>query len=395
MRPDAERAHHDLIDRLIAGGALWSAALIDAFRATPRLLFLDRVWLHSESTWLLVDPAHPTMEALRAVYSDRALTTHLAGEGGVAVSSSSQPSLMAQMLEDLRLQRDLRVLEIGAGTGYNAALLAHVVGSVVSLDVDAEVLADAQRHLEALPDRDVLLYHGDGREGYPAAAPFDRIQVTAATPDLEPAWLEQLAPDGLVMAPLDVAPGLSFLVCGTARRGVFDGRLTRAAYFLPLRDEAASGRAAGSSDMIPPPDRLQAVASPWARWPERRQAVRRDFLPALGFLGWLHGLTLAHGNLPEGGTGFGVADLVQGSACWMGWNEWRVTGTEGHALGQRLWRTFLDNGGPGPTEYRLRAARHGTGLRVSTEAQIGFRRDGVRCERVWELIEPRDRPEEW
>ena len=65
-------------------------------------------------------------------------------------------------------------------------------GLVTSIDVDRRVLAEAQEHLRAFPDRPVELLHSDGREGHPAGAPFDRIVVTAATPDLEPAWLRQL-----------------------------------------------------------------------------------------------------------------------------------------------------------------------------------------------------------
>jgi protein-L-isoaspartate(D-aspartate) O-methyltransferase len=410
VRPEAEAAHHDLIDRLIARGALWSSALLAAFRATPRQFFLDRIYRPGESTRLDVDLDAPSADALRLIYSDRALTTRLAdrADNAVPISSSSQPSLMAQMLEDLSLRPGLRVLEIGAGTGYNAALLAHVVGRVISIDVDRAVLEGARRHLEAFPDRAVELHQADGRLGYPRAAPFDRIQVTAATPDLEPAWLEQLAPGGLLMAPLDVAPGLSFLVQGSVRGGEFHGRLTRPAYFMPLRDEEKpdlgenapaeappeeSGRTE-PTPVLPPPERLTAVPAPWAPWEERRPGQRRDFLPALAFLGWLQGLTLAQASLPEGRVGYGLADLVRGNACWMGWREWRISGNEGQALGQRLWRDFLDAGGPGPTEFRLRAVPLKKGLKPIAGTRLGYRRDGVRCARVWELIEPRERGED-
>src|SRR5262245_19522920 len=142
-----EQAHHELVDRLVARGALWSAPLMAAFRATPRQLFLDRLYNHRDSSWRAIDSVAPTEEEERLIYSDRAVTTRLsaaaAGEQPVAISSSSQPSLMAQMLEDLQLVRGQRVLEVGAGTGYNAALLAHVVGPVVSIDIDRDVLADA------------------------------------------------------------------------------------------------------------------------------------------------------------------------------------------------------------------------------------------------------------
>src|SRR3954468_2675389 len=128
----ADAANQDMVDQLIARAALRSAALTAAFRATPRHLFLDRIWQHRDGRWREIDPANPAEEDLRVLFSDRALTTRVLspgpGEAPVAISSSSQPSLMAQMLEDLALEAGQRVLEVGAGTGYNAALLAHVVG---------------------------------------------------------------------------------------------------------------------------------------------------------------------------------------------------------------------------------------------------------------------------
>jgi protein-L-isoaspartate(D-aspartate) O-methyltransferase len=409
--PTAEDVHQDMVDRLIARGALWSMPLIASFRATPRHLFLDQVYHHREGGWRVFSPDALTDDDLRLIYSDRALTTRLSAsardpaqppqEGdAVAISSSSQPSLMAQMLEDLRLHRGQRLLEVGAGTGYNAALLAHVLGTdphggalVFSIDVDREVLDGARRHLSVLPDRAVELYHCDGREGFPAAAPFDRIQATAATPDLEPAWLEQIAPGGLVQAPLDLAPGLAYVVQGEARAGLFTGGLTRPAYFMPLRDENEAGRDRNApSSPLPAPERLQAVPAPWASWNDRRPgAEQADFLPALAFLAWLEGLTLGYATCPDGRAGHGVVDLVAGQACWMGSYEWRVSGKGGHEMGLRLWRGWLDLGGPRPEEWRLRAAFHGDRLREQKEARAAFRRQGERCAQLWELIDPRPR----
>src|SRR2546425_378070 len=109
----AEQANRRLVDQLIARGALWSAALIDAFRATPRHLFLDRVFhLHREHGWREIDTTSLRRSELHLIYSDRALSTRLSeappGEAPVAISSSSQPSLMAQILEDLCLSPGLR-----------------------------------------------------------------------------------------------------------------------------------------------------------------------------------------------------------------------------------------------------------------------------------------------
>src|SRR5262245_37822478 len=191
MQPAAEQANQDMVDRLIAEGALWSRPLITAFRATPRHCFLDRVFQYQRkrNRWREVVTRDPGPEELAIVYADRALITHLSSAAssgpGTPISSSSQPSLMAQMLEDLELAPGQRMLEVGAGTGYNAALMAHVVGAglVTSVDVDRNVLSEAWDHLRGFADRGIDLKHADGRAGYREKAPFDRIMVTAATPD--------------------------------------------------------------------------------------------------------------------------------------------------------------------------------------------------------------------
>jgi protein-L-isoaspartate(D-aspartate) O-methyltransferase len=398
----AEEVHNDLVDRLIVRCSLWSPGLIAAFRATPRHLFLDQVYHHHSGGWRTLDPEQLDEDDLRLIASDRALTTHLSdagpGEQAVAISSSSQPSLMAQMLEDLRLEPGRRVLEIGAGTGYNAALLAHVVGAgpggfVVSIDVDREVLDSARRHLSALPDRCVELHHADGRLGFPSAAPFHRIQVTAATPDMEPAWLEQLVPGGLVQAPVDLAPGLAYVMQGVVHDGILTGGLTRPAYFMPLRDEGAAGRDRNAPEApLPGPERFQAVPAPWARWNERRTASEvDDFLPALAMLAWLEGLLLGYASCPDGRPGHAVVDLVRGQACWLGPNEWRISGKGGHEMGLRLWRQWLDLGGPRPEDWRLSLAADAEWLVMRAEARAAYRRQGARCAQMWDLVEPRER----
>lgn len=390
----ADAANQDLVDQLIARGALRSAPLIAAFRATPRHLFLDRIWQHREGQWRQIDPQAPQDDDLRTLYSDRALTTKVStpgpGEAPVSTSSSSQPSLMAQMLEDLDLSPGLRVLEIGAGTGYNAALLADVVGEVISIDVDREVLEDARRHLESFPDRQVRLFHGDGRVGWPAGAPFDRIQVTAATEDLEPAWLEQMEAGGLVQAPVDLAPGLAWIVQGSVRGETFRGRLTRAAYFMPLRDEGDPGRDRSvSTGPLPGPERLRSVPAPWAGWHERRTNVEAtDFLGGVAMLAWLEGHSLGYATCPDGRPGYGVGDLVRGEACWLGPYEWRISGKGGQELGHRLWRRWLDLGGPRPEDWHLSAAARAEALSASGAARVSFARQGPRCAQRWELSDP-------
>jgi protein-L-isoaspartate(D-aspartate) O-methyltransferase len=401
----AETAHHHLIDQLIGRGALWSGPLIEAFRSTPRHLFLDRVFCYQSARqdnepgrWREVCTKNPGRAELRLLYSDRALTTRLSASPGrvaVPISSSTQPSLMAQMLEDLHLRPGLRVLELGTGTGYNAALLARLAGRVVSVDVDREVLAEAAAHLRAFPDRKVQLHCGDGRQGFPAEAPFDRILVTAATPDVEPAWLEQLAPAGLLVAPLELAPGVAYLLRGTvtanAEGCAFEGHLTRPAYFMPLRGEADSGDDVGMATPLPPLEHLAACAAPWAEWVGRRSAGGPGLLPALAFLAWLEGYAVAGRTLADQRTFFAVADLAHDRVCWLGEEEWRTTGAAGRELGWRLWCRFLEAGGPWPTEFRLRAWPQGAAGEEMPGAALAFRRQGPRCDHLWELLEPRER----
>lgn len=141
-------------------------------------------------------------DGLEAVYRNEAIVTHRDGRG-MPVSSSSQPSIMAAMLDALALEPGHRVLEVGSGTGYNAALLAHVVGPsgrVVSVELDPELAARAEDALRpgAGP---VHVAVGDGRGGWPPGAPYDRIIVTASGPDVPRAWFDQLVEGGLVVVP--------------------------------------------------------------------------------------------------------------------------------------------------------------------------------------------------
>ncbi|HEY1860874.1 MAG TPA: methyltransferase domain-containing protein [Gemmataceae bacterium] len=392
----ADQANDAMVDRMIGQGMLWSPPLIAAFRSTPRHCFLDRVFIYQRKhdRWRAVVTQPPEGdELLRLVYADRALITkvHRPTSGGpdVPVSSSSQPSLMAQMLEDLRIRPGQRVLEIGAGTGYNAALLAQVAEPVFSIDVDRQVVEEATEHLRRFPDRHVEFRHGDGREGLPEEGPFDRIMVTAATPDLEPAWLRQTVDGGLVLAPLVLASGLAYIARGSVCAGVFEGRLTRTAWFLPLRGEQELGR---NQDAIALPlISSTTLAAPWADWIDSRRARLGwlSFLQAFAFFAWLRGSQIAYGTLRDGETAYGLRDGGGEALCWASSKDWTVTGDAGREWAEHLWRAFLDAGAPWPTEFRLRA---GLGPLPEPNGRECAIRRGTFCWQTWELIEPRDRP---
>lgn len=176
-----------LVDQLKRGGYIQSPEVEAAFRAVPRHLFL---------------PDTPLEEA----YADRAILVKL-DEDGQWISSSSQPAMMAIMLEQLNLAPGHRVLEIGAGSGYNAALIAHIVGEagqVISVDIDDDLVQTARTHLAAAGFERVRAECADGGFGYAEAAPYDRIILTVGAPDVLPAWVEQLKPDGRLVLPLSI-----------------------------------------------------------------------------------------------------------------------------------------------------------------------------------------------
>jgi protein-L-isoaspartate(D-aspartate) O-methyltransferase len=115
--------------------------------------------------------------------------------------------MMAIMLDQLGLEAGHRVLEIGTGSGYNAAVMSTVVGpqgQVISIDIDPELVARARASLAAAGYDRVTLLCADGGYGDPDDAPFDRIIVTAGAWDIAPAWLEQVAPGGLLVLPLSI-----------------------------------------------------------------------------------------------------------------------------------------------------------------------------------------------
>jgi protein-L-isoaspartate(D-aspartate) O-methyltransferase len=218
--PDAARTR--LVDELRDRGRLTSPAVEAAFRAVPRHVFL------------------PEMTVSQA-YQDEAFVIKT-GEDGLPVSSSSQPAIMAIMLEQLGVARGQRVLEIGTGTGYNAALLAHLVGpegSVVTADIDPDLVARARANLAAAGYPGVTVVCGDGGFGAPEHAPYDRIIVTAGASDLAPPWLAQLGPGGRIALPLSLR-GIQLCIALERSAGHWSSRAACRCGFIRMVGSLAS-----------------------------------------------------------------------------------------------------------------------------------------------------------
>jgi protein-L-isoaspartate(D-aspartate) O-methyltransferase len=180
------RLRAEMVAHLTERGGLSSPRVAAALAEVPRHVFVPGV-------------------ELSEAYADRAVVTRY--RDGVPASSASQPAIVAAMLEQLRPPAGGSVLEIGAGTGYNAALLSKLVGPsgrVVTVDIDPEVADEARSHLAEAGIANVEVICGDGALGWPGNAPYDGIIVTAGASDLAPAWVGQLAAHGRLVVPLSI-----------------------------------------------------------------------------------------------------------------------------------------------------------------------------------------------
>jgi protein-L-isoaspartate(D-aspartate) O-methyltransferase len=199
LMPEADdevaQLRNRLADELFAGRNHWagqpqgqnSGPVEAAFRQVSRHLFLPGVDIPN-------------------AYEDAAIVT-LREADGRPLSSSSQPLIMAIMLEQLGVSAGDNVLEIGAGTGFNAALLARIVGDtghVTTVDIDEEIVANAREHLRSAGSRNVTVAAGDGADGHAANAPYDRIILSVAAADIPQSWTDQLAPAGRLVLPLSL-----------------------------------------------------------------------------------------------------------------------------------------------------------------------------------------------
>jgi protein-L-isoaspartate(D-aspartate) O-methyltransferase len=180
-----------MVTEQIAARGVDHPLVLAAMRKVPRHLFVPEGWRES-------------------AYADCALPI---GEG----QTISQPYIVAFMTEALDPQPHHRVLDIGTGSGYQAAVLAEIVREVYTIEINPVLAEHARKLLEALGYRNIFCRVGDGNAGWPEAAPFDGVAVAAAAARVPPALIEQLAPGGRLIMPIG-SQGLQHLVLVTKER---------------------------------------------------------------------------------------------------------------------------------------------------------------------------------
>jgi len=207
---DFAAARRHMVDRLVREGYVRIPRVRDAFLAVPREKFVPQ-------------------EEREASYEDTPLPI---GSG----QTISAPSMIAIMLEEAQLELGDRVLEIGTGTGYHAALLATLVGArnVVSIERHASLASQARSSLAACGFVDVTVVVGDGSLGSPAGAPYDCILATAAAPRIPDAWPPQLSPRGRIVAPIGLRHGQVLVVATRRADGSLETREGTPCAFVPL-----------------------------------------------------------------------------------------------------------------------------------------------------------------
>jgi len=205
-------ARENLVEKYIAGHGIADPQVLAAMRSVPRHCFV------------------PKRLASKA-YADTALPIG-------ASQTISQPYVVALMTESLKLTGNHRVLEIGTGSGYQAAVLAKIVKEVYSIEIKEKLHIESTRMLKALGFTNVKTRPGDGYFGWEAAAPFDAIMITAAVNHVPPPLLEQLTEGGRLILPLGNPFSYQNLTLVTKTRGDYVTQQITGVLFVPMTGHA-------------------------------------------------------------------------------------------------------------------------------------------------------------
>ncbi len=238
-----------LASALMEKGAL-SSDWLPAFKRVPRHLFLPAaIWPGvadgNRQKRRIVRDEEPRAW-FEAVYTDAPITTQWddgaytgPDRGKIPSSSNSMPTMVFSMLGALDVFDGHKVLEIGTGTGWNAALLSHRVGpeNVVTVEVDDATSRDARKRLQEVGFAPLTVL-GDGAKGYKPGAPYDRVIATCSIGQVPYAWVEQTKPGGVIVAPWGPTYGGEAVVKLTVQpEGTAAGQFLGSSAFMRLRDQ--------------------------------------------------------------------------------------------------------------------------------------------------------------
>jgi protein-L-isoaspartate(D-aspartate) O-methyltransferase len=198
-----------MVREQIKSRGIQNADVLRVMRQTPRHLFVPAPWRFM-------------------AYDDHALPI---GHD----ATISQPYVVAWMTELLRPEKKDRVLEIGTGSGYQSAVLAQLVGRVYTMEIVPELAKSAREVLGRLGYSNITVRQGDGYRGWPEEAPFDKIMITAAPPDVPQALLDQLANGGRLVTPVGSAFDQKLIVIEKDARGRIRREPAGNVLFVPLR----------------------------------------------------------------------------------------------------------------------------------------------------------------
>lgn len=201
-----------MVNEQIVARGIKDKATLDAMRKVPRHLF--------------VPP-----QLVESAYFDHPLSI---GYG----QTISQPYIVAYMTEALRLQPSDRVLEIGTGSGYQAAILAEIASEVVSIEIVKPLAAEAKERLMSMGYSNVTVLAGDGYQGYKLRAPYNAIIVTAAPENIPPPLLEQLAEGGRMVIPVGSVHAIQYLKLVEKKNGKIIEQSLLPVRFVPFTGEA-------------------------------------------------------------------------------------------------------------------------------------------------------------
>ncbi|WP_428485148.1 protein-L-isoaspartate O-methyltransferase family protein [Rhodopila sp.] len=235
-----------------------------AVQAVPRHRFVHRFRIDDGP---LVNFEDDPARHMPTIYSDK-IMRHVDAAGELLASSNSQPSFVLFLLHLLDIQPGHRMLEVGSGSGWLAAIAAYLAGpdgAVTGIEIIADLAEQSRADLASVGSGTVTIVTGDGAKGHAASAPFDRAMITAATWDLPAVLFEQVKQDGTVLVPIELRGGVDCQVTVLRRGGShFVAERSVVGWFVPLvgssQSRAGAHRMLGSLPFWP-----EISASPTVR----------------------------------------------------------------------------------------------------------------------------------